>query len=43
MGYSPWGHKELEMTEPLILSLFAFKDLPYRARRKNEFWTLVLK
>ena len=22
MGYSPWGHKELDMTERLTLSLF---------------------
>ena len=22
MGYSPWGHKELDMTEQLTLSLF---------------------
>ena len=22
VGYSPWGHKELDMTEPLTLSLF---------------------
>ena len=22
MGYSPWGHKELDTTEPLILSLW---------------------
>ena len=42
-GYSPWGHKEPEMTEPLTLSLFAFKDWPHGARKKNKFWTLVLK
>ena len=23
-GYSPWGHKELDMTEQLTLSLFTF-------------------
>ena len=23
MGYSPWGHKELDMTEQLTLSLFS--------------------
>ena len=23
-GYSPWGHKELDMTEQLTLSLFSF-------------------
>ena len=23
MGYSPWGHKELDRTEPLTLSLFS--------------------
>ena len=22
VGYSPWGHKELDMTEPIILLLF---------------------
>ena len=24
MGYSPWGHKELDMTERLTLSFFHF-------------------
>ena len=24
MGYSPWGHKESDMTERLMLSLFFF-------------------
>ena len=24
MGYRPWGHKELDMTEQLILSLSFF-------------------
>ena len=24
MGYSPWGPKELDMTEQLTLSLFSF-------------------
>ena len=24
MGYSPWGHKESDMTEQLSLSLWAF-------------------
>ena len=27
MGYSPWGHKELDMTEQLTLSLTSFKLL----------------
>ena len=26
MGYSPWGPKELDMTERLILSLFLFSE-----------------
>ena len=26
MGYSPWGHKESDMTEQLILSLFTFME-----------------
>ena len=28
MGYSPWGHKELDMTEPLKLSLTFHNGLP---------------
>ena len=31
-GYSPWGHKELDMTEQLILSLFSLFDNQGRAR-----------
>ena len=27
MSYSPWGRKELGMTEVLILLLFAFKEI----------------
>ena len=27
MGYSPWGHKELDMTERLSLSLRDFKTI----------------
>ena len=26
MGYSPWGHKELDMTERLTLSLHFHED-----------------
>ena len=30
MGYSPWGHRELDTTEPLTLSLFMFTvNIPY--------------
>ena len=32
MGYSPWGCKELDMTEQRILSLFHFE------RFYNEQW-----
>ena len=27
MGYSPWGYKELDMTERLTLSLSYFKSI----------------
>ena len=32
MGYSPWGCKELDMTEQLTLSLFHFEHF------YNEQW-----
>ena len=38
MGYSPWGHKELNMTEQLILSLFSLFDNQGRAREGVFFF-----
>ena len=35
MGYSPWGHRELDTTEPLTLSLFF---LCTTIRRLNLFY-----
>ena len=31
MGYSPWGHKELDTTEQLTLSLVTYDLLDYHA------------
>ena len=48
MGYSPWGHKELDRTEQLSLSVFFMVQLshPYMTAGKTTaltVWTFVSK
>ena len=42
MGYSPWGHKELGMTEPLTLSYFQGKEELVEFIHGYEGWSAAL-
>ena len=43
-GYSPWGHKELDVAEQLTLSFFVtwcFRNIPPLDKIRNAIMTLV--
>ena len=42
MGYCPWGHKELDMTEPLTLSYFQGKEELVEFIHGYERWSAAL-
>jgi len=41
VGYSPWGHKESEITEQLILALFSLGSEPPEGKSKDTLGTRV--
>ena len=44
MGYSPWGHKELDTTEQLTLRFFHFrlKDVLYNTGKYSQCFAITV-